>query len=141
MAHRIEHYEIAAYVGAQIYARTIGDAEGERLLQETLDEESRMLQRLARGAADGLALTDTGAAAGTAPAALMPGVWVTESTGFASVPPRAESDLRLVRDERSPASESPDAPPEAYPENELMVARGEPDERSDQAVRDRQPKQ
>ena len=23
----------------------------------------------------------------------MPGVWVTETTGFASVPPRAESDL------------------------------------------------
>jgi hypothetical protein len=30
---------------------------------------------------------------------LAPGVWITEATGFASVPPRAQSDLCDVRDE------------------------------------------
>jgi hypothetical protein len=31
---------------------------------------------------------------------LAPGVWVTESTGFAAVPPRAQSDLADVCDEK-----------------------------------------
>src|SRR5712691_9699240 len=31
-AQRIEHYEIAAYGCARTYARTLGDAEGEKLL-------------------------------------------------------------------------------------------------------------
>jgi hypothetical protein len=31
---------------------------------------------------------------------LAPGVWVTESTGFAAVPPRAQSDLSEVCDEK-----------------------------------------
>jgi hypothetical protein len=30
---------------------------------------------------------------------LAPGVWITEATGFASVPPRAQSDLCEVREE------------------------------------------
>jgi hypothetical protein len=36
------------------------------------------------------------------PTPLAPGVWVTEATGFASVPPRAQSDLRSVRNAREP---------------------------------------
>ena len=33
----------------------------------------------------------------TDPSPYAPGVWVTEATGFACVPPRAQSDLRAVR--------------------------------------------
>ena len=32
---------------------------------------------------------------------LAPGVWVTESTGFAAVPPRAQSDLSDVCEEKA----------------------------------------
>ena len=34
------------------------------------------------------------------PTPLAPGVWITEATGFASVPPRAQSDLCEVREEK-----------------------------------------
>jgi hypothetical protein len=36
---------------------------------------------------------------------LSPGTWVTESTGFASVPPRATSDLGAVCEEEKDRSE------------------------------------
>ena len=54
------------------------------------------------------------------PTWLMTGVWMTETTGFAAVPPRADSPLC-----------PPPAPSvsESYPENELMMARGEPEDR------------
>ena len=36
------------------------------------------------------------------PSPYAPGVWVTEATGFACVPPRAQSDLRSVNNKREP---------------------------------------
>jgi ferritin-like metal-binding protein YciE len=54
------------------------------------------------------------------PTWLMTGVWMTEATGFAAVPPRADSPLC------PPPAET--RPNEIYPENELMMARGEPDD-------------
>src|SRR5438067_12302337 len=41
VAQRIEHYEIAAYGCARTYARRLNRLDEARLLQETLDEESR----------------------------------------------------------------------------------------------------
>ena len=38
-AQRVEHYEIAGYGCARTYAELLGDTEGARLLQQTLDEE------------------------------------------------------------------------------------------------------
>jgi ferritin-like metal-binding protein YciE len=55
------------------------------------------------------------------PTWLMTGVWMTETTGFAAVPPRADSPL-------CPPPTEP-AVKEVYPENELMMARGEPENR------------
>jgi ferritin-like metal-binding protein YciE len=49
-AQRIEHYEIAAYGCARTYARTLGDEETAKLLNQTLQEEAeadRVLTRLA----------------------------------------------------------------------------------------------
>jgi ferritin-like metal-binding protein YciE len=45
-AQRIEHYEIAAYRCARTYALSLADALGAELLQQTLDEEGGMDQRL-----------------------------------------------------------------------------------------------
>jgi ferritin-like metal-binding protein YciE len=39
-AQRVEHYEIAGYGTARTYAELIGDKEGVKLLQATLDEEA-----------------------------------------------------------------------------------------------------
>ncbi len=59
------------------------------------------------------------------PTWLMTGVWMTEASGFASVPPRAQADF---------GKPQPPAPGrEDYPQNELMVARGEPADRDDAA--------
>jgi hypothetical protein len=59
------------------------------------------------------------------PTWLMTGVWMTDGSGFAAVPPRAQSDLGRphVREE--------------YPENELMAARGEPDVRGERQAPER----
>ena len=57
------------------------------------------------------------------PTWLMTGVWMTEASGFASVPPRAQSDFRSDAAGGPPVDDAPDA------ESELMIARGE-DERS-----------
>jgi ferritin-like metal-binding protein YciE len=57
------------------------------------------------------------------PTWLMTGVWMTEASGFASVPPRAQSDFNA-------ASGAPQAQ-DAQPETELMIARGEPEDRGD----------
>ena len=59
------------------------------------------------------------------PTWLMTGVWMTEASGFASVPPRAQADFG-ERERSVP-------PQEDYPQNELMVARGEREERGDAA--------
>lgn len=53
-AQRIEHYEIAAYGCARSYARTLGDEEAVRLLQQTLDEEGKADHRLSRLAERGI---------------------------------------------------------------------------------------
>jgi hypothetical protein len=52
---------------------------------------------------------------------LAPGVWITEATGFAAVPPRAQSDLAEVCDENEKKKEEKaegEAEPriERYPE-------------------------
>ena len=46
VAHRIEHYEMAAYGCARAYARRLNRADEARLLQETLDDEMRADRRL-----------------------------------------------------------------------------------------------
>jgi ferritin-like metal-binding protein YciE len=118
-ALRVEHYEIAAYGCARTYAGQLGYPDAARTLQRTLDEEGRAESRLTALTRRGLMeRSDTAATSGPSPTSLMPGVWVTEAAGFASVPPRAESDLRV------------------NVENELMIARGEPDWRSFRADRD-----
>jgi ferritin-like metal-binding protein YciE len=63
------------------------------------------------------------------PTWLMTGVWMTEASGFAAVPPRSESDLRDER-ERARREEKDQRPRtrESHPENELLIARGESDE-------------
>jgi ferritin-like metal-binding protein YciE len=109
-AEHIEHYEMAAYGSARLYALGLGDRDAARLLEETLDEECEAEQRIRSllerilTKASRVGPAEPGKAA---PTSLMPGVWVTETTGFASVPPRAESDLG-----------------EAI-EREMLVARGE----------------
>ncbi len=48
---------------------------------------------------------------------LAPGVWVTEATGFAVVPPRAQSDLGDVCEENERKQEEESQPRiERYPE-------------------------
>jgi ferritin-like metal-binding protein YciE len=47
-AQRIEHYEIAVYGCARTYARTLGDGESEKLLDQTLQEEGDADHRLSR---------------------------------------------------------------------------------------------
>jgi ferritin-like metal-binding protein YciE len=246
-AQRIEHYEIAAYGCARTYARTLGDADAERLLQQTLDEEGAADHRLSRiaerginqsagedatidterqrarlryvpasdlreftyrafrvrnaqnedlGSLDGLVVdnrtgrpvyfvVDSGGwfvgqrylvpvgllqaeeatktlradltregiqryppyhpdtfaePHGESPAYdlspeyrpptwLMTGVWMTEASGFAAVPPRAQTDLPVTK---TPTSSADDT---RRPENELMMARGEPEDRADEAQR------
>ena len=53
-AQRIEHYEIAGYGCARTYARTLGDAEGEKLLQQALQEEGDADHQLSRLAERGI---------------------------------------------------------------------------------------
>lgn len=48
LAQRIEHYEIAGYGCARTYARTLGDGDAEKLLQQTLDEEGAAVAHLTR---------------------------------------------------------------------------------------------
>ena len=50
-AQRVEHYEIAGYGSARTYAEIVGDSEGAKLLQTTLNEEGetdRKLTKLAK---------------------------------------------------------------------------------------------
>ena len=53
-AQRVEHYEFAGYGTARTYARLLGDWEGERLLQQTLDEEGATDHRLTDLATSGI---------------------------------------------------------------------------------------
>ncbi|MBV9999017.1 MAG: ferritin-like domain-containing protein [Verrucomicrobia bacterium] len=45
-AQRVEHYEMAGYGCARTYAELLGDTEGARLLQTTLDEETETDRKL-----------------------------------------------------------------------------------------------
>jgi ferritin-like metal-binding protein YciE len=45
-AQRVEHYEIAGYGCARTYAELLGDSEGAKMLQTTLDEEVATDQKL-----------------------------------------------------------------------------------------------
>jgi ferritin-like metal-binding protein YciE len=45
-AQRVEHYEIAGYGTARTYASLLGEKEGEKLLQTTLDEEATTDKKL-----------------------------------------------------------------------------------------------
>ena len=45
-AQRVEHYEIAGYGCVRTYAQQIGDQQGMRLLQQTLDEEGMTDKKL-----------------------------------------------------------------------------------------------
>ena len=47
-AQRVEHYEIAGYGCARTYAELLGDSEGARMLQMTLDEEAATDQKLTK---------------------------------------------------------------------------------------------
>ncbi|HEY8900962.1 MAG TPA: ferritin-like domain-containing protein [Chthoniobacterales bacterium] len=45
-AQRVEHYEMAGYGSARTYAQLLGDKEGAKLLQTTLDEEGATDKKL-----------------------------------------------------------------------------------------------
>ena len=45
-AQRVEHYEIAGYGCARTYAELLGDSEGAKMLQMTLEEEVATDQKL-----------------------------------------------------------------------------------------------
>jgi ferritin-like metal-binding protein YciE len=47
-AQRVEHYEIAGYGCVRTYARLLNDREGERLLQQTLEEEAQTDKNLTK---------------------------------------------------------------------------------------------
>ena len=52
------------------------------------------------------------------PAKHAPGVWVTEATGFACVPPRAQSDLGSIRDAAEDDGQATDPPDDQAPDPE-----------------------
>ena len=47
-AQRVEHYEIAGYGTARTYAELLGDPEGAKILQMTLDEEAETDHKLTK---------------------------------------------------------------------------------------------
>jgi ferritin-like metal-binding protein YciE len=47
-AQRVEHYEMAGYGTARAYAELVGDQEGAKLLQTTLEEEKETDQKLTK---------------------------------------------------------------------------------------------
>ncbi|MGI8437246.1 MAG: ferritin-like domain-containing protein [Chthoniobacterales bacterium] len=47
-AQRVEHYEIAGYCCARTYANLLGDKDGAKLLQKTLDEEGATDKKLTK---------------------------------------------------------------------------------------------
>jgi ferritin-like metal-binding protein YciE len=47
-AQRVEHYEMAGYGTARTYAELLGDKEGAKLLQTTLDEEAATDKKLTK---------------------------------------------------------------------------------------------
>lgn len=49
-AQRVEHYEMAGYGTARTYAELVGDKDGAKLLQQTLDEEAATDEKLTAAA-------------------------------------------------------------------------------------------
>ena len=47
-AQRVEHYEMAGYGTARTYAKLLGDRDGQKLLQTTLDEEGATDKKLTK---------------------------------------------------------------------------------------------
>jgi ferritin-like metal-binding protein YciE len=47
-AQRVEHYEMAGYGTALTYAELLGDRQGAKLLQTTLEEEKQTDQKLSQ---------------------------------------------------------------------------------------------
>lgn len=47
-AQRVEHYEMAGYGTARTYAELLGDKEGAKLLQKTLNEEAQTDEKLTK---------------------------------------------------------------------------------------------
>ena len=47
-AQRVEHYEIAGYGTVRTYAKTLGQKDAARLLQQTLDEEADTDKKLTK---------------------------------------------------------------------------------------------
>ncbi len=62
------------------------------------------------------------------PTWLMTGVWMSDSSGFAVTPPRADSDATSVRPVEPPEAATGVYERTAEPEGELMIARGEPEQ-------------
>lgn len=59
-AQRVEHYEMAAYGCARTYAEMLGDREGAKLLQTTLNEEGETDKKLTKLAVTGINLEAVG---------------------------------------------------------------------------------
>ncbi|MBP7967618.1 ferritin-like domain-containing protein [Candidatus Woesebacteria bacterium] len=51
---RVEHYEIAAYGCAIVYAKMLGEKDAEKLLKKTLDEEEKTDKKLSKLAEQGV---------------------------------------------------------------------------------------
>lgn len=115
-ALRIHHYLMAAYKCARSYAARLSYDHASETLQQMLDEQRQADTRLARLA--GSPGHDSVRSDADVAASLMPAVWATETAGFASVPPRAASDIT------TPMAAA-DRTDQTYRENELMMARGE----------------
>ena len=47
-AQRVEHYEMAGYGCARTYAELLGDKQGAKVLQQTLDEEGATDKKLTK---------------------------------------------------------------------------------------------
>lgn len=69
VAHRIAHYELAAYESARMCARWLNRPDDVRLLQETLDEQVRAERRLNAIAEARIAAAGRGSEGSTIPAA------------------------------------------------------------------------
>src|SRR5438552_2521132 len=59
-AQRVEHYEIAGYGCARTYANTLGDKDGAKLLQQTLEEEAQTDKKLTQLAEETINLKASG---------------------------------------------------------------------------------
>jgi CRP-like cAMP-binding protein len=92
-AQRMEHYELAAYACARTYARRLNRSDEARLLQETLNEESRADRRLT-------AIAEAHIAAGEEPAIDPPLVVTEASAALANTAPVGSDTSPVASDFR-----------------------------------------